>query len=550
MKKFNYLNYQLLLFLIILVKSKSEPLLEIIENNSKKIKEIDDFISSYKTSNILFNETKKILKKISHGKELFEDEYNYMKKESKIKLKDDSLYQRLIPETLFEYEKKISCYNIITIKAMAKDDTGNFIYSLLLICQNDNIIISDLLGNIYSIYNTNYTIDDIITFKQNDFNFFYILSNNYTKITKCILSYNIYSNNNSTNQNYLNDIIEVKTFSEDEKRENIESFTYELFDIYKQNINSKKLEIYEEKNINFTLNKSDEYIININPITIKGTNYLMIITNKYSVYKLNYNNLNIIYYSELESNYIKNVSTSLSPISMNFYYVLFNKSEKGYTIIKYDNNSTILGKCNLFLDNTTEKIDNYFFEEKSKTIYIISSLNKVYLSIPIFIASSDSNINKNSCKTILLCELDKITDNNINNNYDITLLNKKLMVTKDGINYEVVDITKVGEVDNENKLQSKFFELNKYIYKKDIFSSLVMKDNKKYLFLKQVSDKALILFIFYDKSAKIYTSEAPTFNFKVPIILVAFAVILVWNYIKGKSEGTGVDINKFKSKNE
>ena len=87
----------------------------------------------------------------------------------------------------------------------------------------------------------------------------------------------------------------------------------------------------------------------------------------------------IIYYSELESNYIKNVSSSLSPISMNFYYVLFNKSEKGYTIIKYDNNSTILGKCNLFLDNTTEKIDNYFFEEKSKTIYIISSLNKVYI---------------------------------------------------------------------------------------------------------------------------------------------------------------------------
>ena len=550
MKKFNYLNYQLLLFLIILVKSKSKPLLEIIENNSEKIKEIDDFISSYKTSNILFNETKKILKKISHGKELFEDEYNYMKKESKMKLKDDSLYQRLIPETLFEYEKKISCYNIITIKAMAKDDTGNFVYSLLLICQNDSIIISDLLGNIYSIYNTNYTIDDIITFKQNDFNFFYILSNNYTKIIKCILSYNIYSNNNSTNQNYLNDIIEVKTFSEDEKRENIESFTYELFDIYKQNINSKKLEIYEEKNINFTLNKSDEYIININPITIKGTNYLMIITNKYSVYKLNYNNLNIIYYSELESNYIKNVSTSLSPISMNFYYVLFNKSAKGYTIIKYDNNSSILGKCNLFLDNTTEKIDNYFFEEKSKTIYIISSLNKVYLSIPIFIASSDSNINKNSCKTILLCELDKITDNNINNNYDITLLNKKLMVTKDGINYEVVDITKVGEVDNENKLQSKFFELNKYINKKNNFSSLVMKDNKKYLFLKQVSDKDLILFIFYDKNAKIYTSEASSFNFKVPIILVAFAVILVWNYIKGKSEGTGVDINKFKSKIE
>jgi len=261
--------------------------------------------------------------------------------------------------------------------------------------------------------------------------------------------------------------------------------------------------------------------------------------------------LDIIYNSELESNNIKNISLNLAPISMNFFYILFNKSEKGYTIIKYDNNSSIIGKCDLFLDNTTEKIENYYFEEKSKTIYIISSLNKIYLSIPIFISSSsDSNINKNSCKTMVICELDKITDNNISNNYDITLLNKKLMITKDGINYEVVDITKVGEVDNENKLQSKFFELNKYINKKNNFSSLVMKDNKKYLFLKQINDKALILFIFYDKNAKIYTSEAPTFNFKVPIILVAFAVILVWNYIKGKNEGTGVDINKLKSKND
>ena len=546
MKKINYLIWLFLLLVKNLVKSDSKHLLNIINGNSEEIKKINRTLSSFTTKNNLFNETKKIIKNISHYNELFENEYNYIKSNNKIKLKEESLYQRLIPETLFEYDKTISCFNLISVKAMAKDDTGNFVYSLLLTCQNNSIFISDLLGNIYSIYNTNYSINKIVTFKENDMNFFYVLSNNFTKLTKFILSYNIYSNNSTIKDN-LSDTIEVEAYSEDEKRENIENFSYKLFDIYKQNINSKKLQIYEENHINFILDKNDEYIININPITIKGTNYLMVITNKYSVYKLNYKNLDIIYYAELGLNYMNNISSNLLPISLNFFYILFNKSEKGYSIFKYDNTTSILGECDLFFNNNTEMIKNYFFEEKSKTIYILSSLNKIYLSIPILISPSES-MNKNFCKKIFLCELNKITDAQYNNYFDIILLNKKLMFTKDGINFEVVDITKVGNVDEKNKLQTKYFDLSKHITEKNNFPSLIMKDNKKYLFLKQIRDKALILFVLYEKNAKIYTSEAPTFNFKVPIILVAFAIILVWNYIKGKREGSEIDINKFKSK--
>ena len=62
----------------------------------------------------------------------------------------------------------------------------------------------------------------------------------------------------------------------------------------------RKGKILKIFHINYILDKNDEYIININPITIKGTNYLMVITNKYSVYKLNYKNLDIIYYAELD----------------------------------------------------------------------------------------------------------------------------------------------------------------------------------------------------------------------------------------------------------
>ena len=37
------------------------------------------------------------------------------------------------------------------------------------------------------------------------------------------------------------------------------------------------------------------------------------------------------------------------------------------------------------------------------------------------------------------------------------------MITKNGNDFEVINLTKIGEVDNENKLQSKIFSLNQFI---------------------------------------------------------------------------------------
>ena len=81
------------------------------------------------------------------------------------------------------------------------------------------------------------------------------------------------------------------------------------------------------------------------------------------------------------------------------------------------------------------------------------------------------------------------------------------MITKDGINFEVIDITKAGEVDEENILQTKLFDLNKYIDNKNNFPYLTMKDNKNYLFLKQINDHNLILFVFYEKNAKSFPGQ-------------------------------------------
>ena len=550
MKKLNYLNYLIISLAFTFIKSdlKTEyNITEIINNNAKDIKRINDSLSLYRKNNILFNEIKKKLKKISYGNELFEEHYNYMRNINNNISKDETLYHRLIPETSFEYKEKISCFNLITKKAMAKDDTGNFVSTLLLTCHNNSLIISDLLGNIYLKYKTNYIINDIITFKENDINFFYIITNNYSTIKKFILFHNAHFNNNNTNKNNLNDIINVQTFTEDEKREKVENFSYELSDIYKQNINKKEIEIYEEEKTKFIFNISNnEYIISIKPITIKGSHYLMVITNNYSVYKLDSINLSILYKTKLGLNIINNISYNINPISMSFFYVLFKKSEKGYIVSKYENTS-IFGNCDLFPENSTEKIKQYYFDDKSKTIYIISTLNKIYLSIPMLFPNSET-INKKSCKTLFLSELNKIIEKNNNYNYDIILLNKKLMITKDGINFEVIDITKAGEVDDENILQTKFFDLNKYIDKSNNFPYISMKDSKNYLFLKQINDKNLILFVFCEKNAKIFSTEKQNFNFKVPIILVAFVIILFWNYIKSKNEDSGNQLNYFKNK--
>ena len=92
----------------------------------------------------------------------------------------------------------------------------------------------------------------------------------------------------------------------------------------------------EEKDIYFNLNNNsiinsnsithnDEYIININPVIIKGAKSLIVITNKKSVYKLNYKNLDIISHSEIIPKNLGNYSNILNPVSMTSFYILFNK---------------------------------------------------------------------------------------------------------------------------------------------------------------------------------------------------------------------------------
>ena len=135
MKKLNYLKYLIVSLTFTFIKSNintDNNITEIIDKNANNIKQINDSLFLYRKNNILFNEVKKILKNISHGNELFEEHYNYMNNIKNNITKDESLYHRLIPETLFGYKENISCFNLITKKAMAKDDTGNFVSTLLI----------------------------------------------------------------------------------------------------------------------------------------------------------------------------------------------------------------------------------------------------------------------------------------------------------------------------------------------------------------------------------------------------------------------------------
>ena len=579
-KKISLISIFLPLIIIInFNKIKSNPLLNVkstLNKNNLDINEIYNNLSLYEAKNKLFNKTKQILKNISFGEELFEEDYNYLNNNLENNIKyDESLEHRLIPETLFEYKNKISCFNFISTKSITKDDTGHFVSILLLICQNNSIVVSDLLGNIYLTYNISEEINDIITFNQNDINDFYLVTKNFTEIKKYILLQGILykSNNNTKNESgILNDInnytIDIDTYAEDINREKIEKYTYKLKDIYRQNIKEERVKIFEEKEIFFNLNNNsiinnsiidnNEYITNINPVIVKGVKSLIVITNKKSVYKLNYKNFDIISHSKIIPKNLGNFSNILNPISMTSFYILFNKFGKGFIVSKIDNISYLIHKCELFPKNSSEKIKNYYFDQKTRTLYILSNLFNIFLVTPMIIQTSSDKY-KNSCRIILLCSLNKIILNNINkydnnnDNFILSLLDKKLMITKNGIDFEVIDLTKIGEVDNENKLQTKIFSLNRFINNGIKSSPLIIKNNNKFLLLYQISNYSLLLFNFYEKNSKIYISEPQSFNFKVPIILVAFIVILIWNYIKKKNENNGIediDHNKFDKQKE
>ena len=320
-------------------------------------------------------------------------------------------------------------------------------------------------------------------------------------------------------------------------------------DIYKQNIKEERVKIIYEHDINFRLNNNSnnitgEYIININPVIIKGVKSLIVITNKKSVYKLNDKNLDIMSYSEVAPKNIGNFSNILNPVTMTSYYILFNKLDNGFIVSKIENISSLITSCDLFPENSTEKIKYYYFDQKSRTLYILSNLFNIYLVTPMVIQTSHESYRK-SCRIILLCKLNKIIQNNKSidyyGNFYLSLLNKKLMITKNGIDFEVVDLTRIAEVDDENKLQTKLFSLSHFIDNEVYTEPLITKNNNKYLLLYKISNNSLLLFNYHEKNSKIYTSEPQSFNFKVPIILVAFIVILVWNYIKKKNENNGTD---------
>lgn len=548
------------LFLIFLklkiTKTHTELNLDLIVNRNKiDINKIYNNITIYETKNKLFEQTKQILKNNTFGHELFEEDFEFLNNCSEnIKKYDESLEHRLTPETLFEYENKISGFNFISTKSITKDDTGHFVSILLLVGQNNSLIVSDLFGNIYLRYNITGEINDIISYNQNEINDFYIVSNNYTVIKKFILLQGLFYKNNNTNNddrmpNNSDNVINVDTYVEDNKREKIEKLSYNLVDIYSVNIKEQRVTILEDKKIYFNINNNtyknntnkDEYIININPVIVKGVKSLVVITNKKSVYTLNYQNFNIISYSEVKPNNRSNYSNTLSPVTMTSYYILFNKFDNGFIVTKTNNISFIVARCELFQENSTEKIKNYFFDQKSRTMYIISNSFNIYLVTPMLIQTSHESF-KNSCKILFICKLNKIIDNN--NNYGefyISLLNKKLMITNNGIDFEVIDLTNIGEVDNENKLQTKIFSLNQFISDKITnYIPLILKNNNKYLFLYQIKNNSLLLFNFHEKNSKIYTSEPQSFNFKVPIILVAFIFILIWNYLKKKNENNQI----------
>ena len=530
--------------------SKKESKLDTtIKTNLKNITSIHSELQSYTEKNSLFELTKQQIKSLTHGNELFQEEFTYLTNDNpnKYYIYDEGLEHRLTPETLFEYESNINCFNFITTKSITKDDTGHFISTLLLLSQKTKIVVTDLLGNVQIIYDTHNEIENIITFKQNDRSDFYLIFKNKNLIKKYTIIQGIFYHTNSNNTNINNDtittnsseenIIDIDTFAEDDKRERVDKLSYKLYDSYKESLRNRHIEIIEEKKYFFKLNKTNEYITDVTPATIKGTKYLIISTNKMTLYQIDIQNLEIISYTEILNKDKNLYSYELSPFIMTSYYIIFLKSQKGFVISTNTNSSNIIGNCMLFPENTTEKIIHYFFDQQSRRLYALSSNFFVYLISPMIIQNSGGVI-PNSCRILILGKLNHIYNET---NYYIFLLHKKLMVTSNGKDYEIIDLTRVEEYDPQ-KSKTKILHLNQVIDNKIYSMPLIWKNQNEYYFLHQIKENALLLYKLHEKNSKIYTSESQSFNFKVPIILVAFVLILVWNYLQKKNEGNGTNV--------
>lgn len=318
---------------------------------------------------------------------------------------------------------------------------------------------------------------------------------------------------------------------------------------------------------------NEEYFSSVKSYFSKGNKGLTIETEKYIFYINDNETTDDENRTDGINNNLKGVLLK-NNISIRKYF-----SFLGFVCINYKNykestieirsitNNALYNKISLLIDiGRKNKILSFHFDQINNIFYILSNELKLYIVSPRIVSREDSSKNSYVIQGII-CLYNKFTKKdqilldemnlNDNNNPSILIIRRDLIIkVKDYIIF--IDITQISLADELNTLNYELFPFSIYKINSYIGNTLVLSNLSDILYLKTPignylliegslynkshdhSYRIILFFQYHHHNSSFIGEENLSFNFKIPVILIALVILIIYHLFIKKPDGGNI----------
>ena len=440
-----------------------------------------------------------------------------------------TIKNRIILRTSYIFKNEIKIFDFLYSKSMAKNDNGLFVNILLLGIEKNNVSLFDLDNNLLSNITFPFEIDEMITMKVQDENEIFLISKNRTNLYKYKLKIRKDISDNFTKSSNNNILVKSYIDEFNKNPHNIYNLSYSYIYSLK-----KLFFILTQRGNIFYFNNTNEKIISTQTVMTKGLKYIVIYSNLGYIYKLK------VWDMLIENKEDFTLFKNKTPYLFSTFAFYTNDNNDSLSIYNIKNSSNLLSNC--YFKTKNEKIINLFYDSLLRILIIATNNSNLYFAFP----SIYKVVKQEECIFEYFTEISISVKNNIY----LNIIRRILYISNKEKEMEIIDLNdldfhKINILNN--KIRKNIIDIgedkNESLIKEPKF---IKTGNEQYMIMKENQNK-LLLYHIPNINSKIKGSEEISFNFKIPIIIVALVIIFVVNYIKKKNEKDEFEKRKLKN---